>query len=65
MYVSQLLSKEIWSKSPEPDERVYKAGNFLQILDFFYHFLPQFYFDLSFVAKLLLEYVQQTLFYRY
>jgi hypothetical protein len=35
MYVSQLLSKEIWSKSPEPNERVYKAGinPILQILN--------------------------------
>jgi hypothetical protein len=28
MYVSQLLSKENWCKSPDSDERVNKAGNF-------------------------------------
>jgi hypothetical protein len=60
MYVCQLLSKENWSKSPDSDERVYRAGNFLKILGFF-HFLPQIYSDLSFLAKLLLGYVEQIL----
>jgi hypothetical protein len=46
MYVSQLLSIENWSKSPDSDERVYRAGNFLQILSFFFHFRPQLYSDL-------------------
>jgi hypothetical protein len=65
MYVSQRLSKENWSKSPDFDERVYKTGNFLQILAFFFHFLPQLYSDLSFLANILLEYVEKILYYRY
>jgi hypothetical protein len=65
MYVSQRLSKENWSKSPDFDERVYNAGNFLQILAIFFHFLPQLYSDLSFLVKLLVEYVEQTPYYRY
>jgi hypothetical protein len=64
MYVSELLSKENWSNSPDSDERVDKPGHFLQILVFF-HFLPQLYSDSSFLAKFLLEYVEQTPFYRY
>jgi hypothetical protein len=42
MYVSQCLSKENWSKSPDSHERVYKAGNFLQILGFCFHFFLNF-----------------------
>jgi hypothetical protein len=64
MYVSQLLSKVYWSKNPDSDEQVYKAGFFLQILGLFFHFLTQLYSDLSFLAKLLLEYVEQALYYR-
>jgi hypothetical protein len=45
MYVSQRISKENWSQSPDSDERVYKAGYFLQILGIFFHFLPQLYAD--------------------
>jgi hypothetical protein len=56
LYASQLLSNENWSKSPDSNERVNKAGNFLQIPDFFFHSLPQLYSDLSFLAKLLLEF---------
>jgi hypothetical protein len=48
MYVSQLLSKENWSKSPDSDERAYKAGIFLQILGFFSFSSSAFYSDLSF-----------------
>jgi hypothetical protein len=48
MYISQRLSKENWSKSPDSHERVYKAGNFLQILGFCFHFLPQLYSDYVF-----------------
>jgi hypothetical protein len=59
MYVSQLLSKENWSKSPYPDERVYKAGNFLQILGFFFHFLPQLYSDLSRWTNFILQILYQ------
>jgi hypothetical protein len=65
MYVSQLLSKENWSKSPDSNERVYKAGIFFANPWFFFHSLPQLYSDLSFLAKFLLEYVKQTPNYRY
>jgi hypothetical protein len=65
MYVSQLLSKENWSKSPDSDKRAYRAGNFLQILGFLINFLPHIYSDLSFLAKLLLKYVEQNSYYRY
>jgi hypothetical protein len=42
MYVSQLLSKENWSESPDFDKRSYKAGYFLQILGFFFIFFLSF-----------------------
>jgi hypothetical protein len=64
MYLN-LYQKKNWSKSPDSDERVYRAGIFLQILGFFINFLPQLYSDLSFLAKLLLEYIEQTPYYRY
>jgi hypothetical protein len=64
MYVSQLLSKENWPKSPDTEEQVYKAGHFGKSLVFF-HFLPRLYSDLSSLEKLLLEYVEQTPYYRY
>jgi hypothetical protein len=56
--VSTFIIKENWSKNPDSDERIYKAGNFLQIL--FFHFLPQLYSDWSFLAKVLLKYVEKN-----
>jgi hypothetical protein len=64
MYVSQPLSKENWSKSPDSNERVYREGFFFANPWFFFNFLPQLYSDISFLAKLLLEYVEQTPYYR-
>jgi hypothetical protein len=39
MYVSQPLSTENWSKSPDSNERVYREGIFLWNLNFFFIFL--------------------------
>jgi hypothetical protein len=52
MDVSQLLSKENWSKSPGSGKRVYRAGNLLQILGFFFSFSSSAL--LCFLAKLVL-----------
>jgi hypothetical protein len=63
MYVSQLLLKENWFKSPDSDEGSTKQDIFLQILGFCFRFLPQLYSDLGFLAKLLLECAEQTPYY--
>jgi hypothetical protein len=55
MYVSELLSKENWSKRSDSDERVYKADSFFANPWFLFHFLIELYSDLSFLAILLLE----------
>jgi hypothetical protein len=63
MYLN-FYQKKIGLKAQTPDERVYKAGNFWQILGFF-HFISHLYSELSFLEKLLHEYVEQTPYYRF
>jgi hypothetical protein len=64
MYLN-FYQKKTGLKTQTPTNDSTKQEIFCKSLVFFFHFLPQLYSDLSFLAKLLLEYVEQTPYYRY
>jgi hypothetical protein len=57
MYLN-FYKKKIGLKAQTPTNESTKQEIFCKSLAFFYHFLPQLYSDFSFLAKLLLKYVE-------